>query len=115
MRTETGTVEVTVGNQKFTGPLTKQVFETTDDVLQFLQKPETAKEVIDHINYSIDLGERAKVRAQVLARPEVANFATLEKQVKDLMKTRAANGKPITEEQARKMLELLNSMDASSV
>ena len=113
MKTEKIVVEVSVGNTKFPGDGEKKVYETAQDVLADLQTD--AKSIIDHINYSLDLEERARVRAKVLADPKVAGVAAYEKNVKEFMKTRAANGKPVTEEVARKMLDMLATLDPSAV
>ena len=113
MRNEQGVVEVGVGNQKFSRPYTKIIYETTDDVLGSLQEPKKAREVIDFINSALDLSLRAPVRAAILAN-EASQANTEEKQVKDIMKSRAMAGKPVTEDQARKLVALFATMEIPS-
>ena len=111
MRTEKGTVEVNIGSKKFSRDYDKRIFETFDDVLTEAQKgSKSQQDLIDHINYSVDLGLRVPVRAAIVAN-EGAVAQAFEKQVRDLMKVRAAAAKPVTEDQARKLIEMLAQMD----
>jgi hypothetical protein len=109
MRNEAFKVEVNVGQKTFSRDATKPVYETADDVLGSLQDPKSAKDVIDYLNYAIDLKTRAPIRAAILANEAAAEQA-IEKQVKDMIKLRAAAGKPVTEKQARKLVEQLMTM-----
>jgi hypothetical protein len=110
MKKLTGTVEVGVGTKKFSRPVTYREIESAEDILELLQDPKTAKEAIDNWNYAENLNARAPVRAAILAN-EAAAASAEEKQIKDLIKVRAAAGKPITEDQARKLIEMLKSVE----
>jgi len=110
MQTVQGTVEVSVGSRKFSRPFEKVVFQSREDVLEALQTDKGLVELLDHVNYSIDLTERAKVRQAILAN-EASSAASEEKSIKDLMKVRAAAGKPVTEDQARKIIEVMKTLE----
>jgi hypothetical protein len=110
MKQVDGTVEVSVGSRKFPRPFTKVVYEDAQDILDSIQSSTGLATILAHINYSIDLEERGKVRQQILAN-EAQAAAAEEKSIKDLMKVRAAAGKPVTEDQARRIIELMKSMD----
>lgn len=106
-------VTVTVGDKEFSK--TYQQIEkssvTTDDVLKLLADEKTAKQVISDWHYGQDLRAKAEVRNSILtevAGPEKA----FEKAVKDFMKLREANGKPVTEEQAKKIVKAMQEMEA---
>ena len=110
MQTIEGTVEVSVGSRKFSRPFTKTVYENRTDVLEAAQDDKSLRTLIDHANYSIDLTERAKIR-QLILNNEAATAASEEKSIKDLMKVRAAAGKPVTEDQARRIIEVMKTME----
>ncbi len=56
--------------------------------------------LLENVTYANDLGQRAKVRAQLVAAAAGPDKA-IDKAIKDFMAARAAAGKPITEEAAR--------------
>lgn len=78
-------------------------FETLDDILAAVGTPEGLKELIENANYAINLKARAPVR-QTLAAKVAGPDKAIEKAIKDMVKARAAMGKPITEEAARALL-----------
>jgi hypothetical protein len=110
MKTIDSTVEVGVGTKKFSRPVKYREVENADDLLTLLQDPKTAKEAIDNWNYAENLNARAPVRTAILAN-EAAAASAEEKQIKDLIKVRAAAGKPVTEDQARKLIEVMKSLE----
>jgi hypothetical protein len=57
-------------------------------------------DLLENVTYAYDLGQRAKVRAQLVAAAAGPDKA-IDKMVKDFMAGRAAAGKPVTEEVAR--------------
>ncbi len=110
MKTETRSVEVTVGAKKFSRDMTITVVETPEDVLTLLQDPKSASSVVDLYNYANDLKLRAPIR-QAILNNEAAQEQAIEKQVKSFMDMRSKAGKPVTEAQARKFVEMSASMD----
>jgi hypothetical protein len=108
-------VTVSVGDKEFSRTY-KQIVRTsltTDDILKLLSDEKTAKSVISDWHYGQDLRAKAEVRNAILnevAGPEKA----IEKLAKDLFKARAANGKPITEEQSVKMAKMYLEMESAS-
>lgn len=58
-------------------------------------------ELLKNATYAYDLGERAKIRQQLVSGAEGPE-KSIEKQVKEFMAARARMGKPVTEEVARK-------------
>jgi hypothetical protein len=113
MRQESTVVTVTVGEKEFSKTYQKVIYETVDDVLALLQDEKKAAQAIKDLNYGSDLKAKSEVRNSILsenAGPEKA----FEKSVKDFMKLREANGKPVTEEQARKFITLSQTMDLAS-
>ena len=105
-------VSVSVGEKEFSRSY-KQVVKTSvsvDDLLILLQDEKKAKDVIANWWYGQDLKAKAEVRNAILseaAGPEKA----FEKAVKDFMKLREANGKPISEEKARAVVKLMQDSD----
>lgn len=65
-------------------------------------------ELLKNATYAYDLGERAKIRQQLVTAAAGPDKA-IEKAIKDLMSARAAAGKPITVEQARAKMEAMMS------
>ena len=110
MKNVEGTVEVSVGTRKFSDTFTKVVFETREDILDSVTTDKGLGDILGHINYSIDLEARGKVRQAILAGPAAAAQAE-EKSIKDFMKMRQEAGKPVTPDQARKLLEVMKGMD----
>lgn len=111
MRQETVSVDVTVNGKTFSRPFTKSVYETADDVLNALQDPKSMSTVIDFLNYATDLKGRAPIR-QAILNTDAANEMAMEKSVKEFIKLRASVGKPVTEDQARKMVETMAAATA---
>ena len=104
-------VTVTVGDKEFSKSYNQIVKSsvTVDDLLTLLQDEKSAKQVISDWHYGQDLRSKAEVRNTILgetAGPEKA----FEKSVKDFMKLREANGKPVTEEKAREIVKLMQDM-----
>lgn len=64
-------------------------------------------ELLKHVTYAYDLGQRATIR-QTLVTAIAGPDKAIDKAIKDFMAARAASGKPITEEAARvKVLAML--------
>ncbi len=114
------TVEVGLGkNPDGTEKVASQTYQqlvkssvTSDDILTLLQDKKTADQLISDWHYGQDLRAKSQVRQAILALQPVNAEKTFEKQVKIFMQTRAANGKPVTEEQARKIVTMMNEMEA---
>jgi hypothetical protein len=108
-------VTVSVGDKEFSRTY-KQVVRASviaDDILLMLSDEKTAKSVINDWHYGADLREKASVRNAILAEqagPEKA----IDKLAKDLFKARAANGKPITEEQSLLMAKMYLDMESGA-
>jgi hypothetical protein len=62
------------------------------------------------LNYGISLHARQKVRAVLQAKAEGPD-KSINRMVDDLIKMRAADGKPISEEKARKMVLAMRAME----
>jgi hypothetical protein len=107
-------VSVTVGDKEFSRTY-KQIVKTSvksDDILALLEDEKTAKQMISDWHYGSDLRAKAEVRNAILAEvagPEKA----FEKAVKDFQKLREAVGKPVSEEQARKIVKLMQEAEAA--
>jgi hypothetical protein len=105
-------VTVSVGDKEFNRSY-KQVVRnsvTTDDILKLLSDEKTAKDVINNWHYGTDLKAKSEVRNAILsetAGPERA----FEASVKQFMKLRAANGKPVTEEKARAIITAMQESE----
>lgn len=116
------TVEVGLGkNPDGTEKVASQTYQqvvkasvTTDDILTLLQDPKTAQQLISDWHYGQDLRSKSQVRQAILALQPVNAEKSFEKQVKLFMQTRAANGKPVTEDQARKIVKMMDEMEAES-
>jgi|ERR1035441_4258903 hypothetical protein len=101
-------VTVSVGDKEFSKSYNQIVRSsiTTDDILKLLSDEKSAKSVINDWFYGMDLHAKADIRNAILAEqagPEKA----FEKSVKDFMKLREANGKPVTEENARRIVQAM--------
>lgn len=119
MKLVTKNLTVSIGEgaakKEFTGQVSYRAFETAEDVLLALQAEETEKQafvadpenagktwqssLIGHLNYSIDLTERAKVRAQIIATQAGPDKA-FEGAAKMLVKAFAALGESLSFEDA---------------
>jgi hypothetical protein len=115
MKTDQGTVTVKFGEEpnvkEFSRAYTQKTYENADDVLNELQSPESLKTLLSNLNYGTDLKLRVKVRNEILAE-QAGPEKSFNKLVADIIKNRAALGKPVTEEQARKMAEMIQGLDA---
>jgi hypothetical protein len=102
-------VTVTVGEKEFseTYKQIKRDSVSVDDILTLLQDPKTAKEVINNWHYGQDLKAKSVVRQVILAK-QAGPEKSINKLAKDIFKMRAANGKPVTEEVARKLAVALS-------
>lgn len=105
-------VTVSVGDKEFSKSY-KQVVKTSvtaDDMLKLLSDDKTAKELIRDWHYGSDLKAKSEIRNAILseqAGPEKA----FEKEVKSFIALRLANGRPVTEEQARKFVKTSMEME----
>jgi hypothetical protein len=112
METQDCIVTVNVGDKEFSRSY-KQVIRssiTTDDILKLLSDESTAKEVLNNWHYGADLKAKSEIRNSILtevAGPEKA----FEKSVKEFMKLRAANGKPVSEDRARQIIKAMQDAD----
>lgn len=114
MRFEQGTVDITLGSQKFDTSYEKKVYENLDDVLQECQgdgekiTPEKATaNILKKLNMAEDWERRTVARNEYLKDGDAAKAASIEAQVKAFMKAREKAGKPITEADARKKVALM--------
>jgi len=98
MRTETGRVELKVGigeNAKVFGrDYSKSIFETSEDVIEWLQDPAKQVELLRDLNYGHDLKKRGKVR-QALDLESAGPDKAINKIISDLNRERTAAGKPV--------------------
>lgn len=106
------TVKGSEGDKEFTETYQQIVRDSVsvDDILTMLQNPETAKQVIFDWFYGQDLRAKAVVRNSILNKAAGPDRA-FEKSVKDFIKLREANGKPISEERAREFVKLQMEME----
>ncbi len=121
MKQQTGTVEVKLktadGTEKVEqDTVTYPEFETSQDVLDFISTGDAEKDkanladLLAAANYGFNLKARASVRSRLLdklAGPDKA----INKAIADIMKMKAAMGKPITEEKARALVLALQDAD----
>lgn len=110
MTTKQTEVTVKVGEKDFsrTYDQTEKTSITSEDLLSEMQKD--IKQFTSDWWYGRDLRMKAVVRAAILA--EVAGpDKAFEKSVKDFIKMRAAMGKPVTEEQAKKFMKAMAEME----
>ena len=88
---------------EYTKPVSFPELETADDVLTFVSDESKLKDLIAAANYGFNLKARAKVSQQIKsenAGPE----NSINKMVKDMVKARTVLGRPISEEDARKVV-----------
>ena len=114
MRFEQGTIELTLGDQKFDAQYEKKIFETLEDVLKEAQgdgekvTPEKATaSILEKINLAEDWKRRLAARTEFLKDGDAAKAASIEAQVKAFIKAREKAGKPVTESQARAKVALM--------
>ncbi len=84
---------------------------TVDDMLKQLSDEKTAQSLIADWYYGQDLRTKSEVRQAILQENENPE-KSIEKLAKDLFKARAANGKPISEEQSLKMARMYIEMES---
>lgn len=108
MRFETGTVDITLGDQKFDTTYEKKVYESLEDVLKEAQgdgEKITAEKaqanILKKLNMAEDWERRTSARTEFLKDGDAAKAASIEAQVKAFIKAREKAGKPVTEAQAR--------------
>lgn len=104
MRTETGTVDITLGNQKFDTNYEKKIYESIEDVLaEASNSAKEAQNILKKLNMAEDWERRTNARNEYLKNDdEAATAASVEAQVKAYMKAREKAKKPVTEAEARK-------------
>lgn len=114
MRFETGTVDITLGDQKFDTQYEKKVYESIEDILKECQgdgdkvTPEKATvNILKKLNMAEDWERRTSARTEYLKDGDAAKAASIEAQVKAFMKAREKAGKPVTESQARAKVALM--------
>jgi len=137
MKTISGVVEVKIKDAQGKeiieqSPVTFPFFESAEDILSVLGDnsgdvvefqladgktvvklaPKTAELLVCE-NYGANLKARATVRAALLNKLEGPEKA-INRQVEQLVKARAAKGKPITEVQARKIVLLTMEMEVDA-
>ena len=103
-------VTVTIGDKEFSKSYEKVTYETVNELLALMEKPETLKALLRDFNYGQDLKAKAEVRNKILneqAGPE----KSFEKNVKEFMKLREVMGKPVTEERARELVKLMQETE----
>lgn len=112
MKTIEGTVTVTYkegGEEKEkTAPVSYSEFETAEDILEVIANSTEAdgkptksfSEFLSNLNYGTNLKARSQVRATLLQSLPTSPDKAIEAFAKQLVKMRAAFGKPITLEQA---------------
>lgn len=97
---------VLVEAREFTQAYTVDVYESVDDILASLQKPEVAKDIIERLNYAFDFRARTAARNKINSE-QAAPDRAFEKQVKAFMKSRELAGKPVSEEKARQVIKAM--------
>jgi hypothetical protein len=104
MRTETGTVDITLGNQKFDTNYEKKIYENIEDVIREASENEkNALNIVKKLNMAEDWERRTNARNEYLKNDDVAaTAASVEAQVKAYMKAREKAKKPVTEAEARR-------------
>lgn len=105
-------VTVNVGAKEFSGtyPQVIRTSVTVDDVLKMLSDPKQASQVINDWHYGSDLRAKAETRNKILSGVS-STEVSFEKSVKEFMKLRAANGKPVSEEKARAIIKAMQEAE----
>jgi len=112
METQDCVVTVNVGDKEFSETY-KQIVRTSvtvDDLLGLLKDEKEAKQVIADWHYGQDLRAKAATRNKILAK-EAGPEKSFEKNVKEFMKLREINGKPVTEEAARRIVKAMQEAE----
>lgn len=107
MRFETGTVDITLGDQKFDTQYEKKVYENRDDILGELQDDKKSLLILKKLNMAEDWERRTAARTEYLKDGDAAKAAAFEAQVKMYIKAKEKVGKPVTEAQAREKVRLM--------
>lgn len=97
-------LEVEVNSKKFSDVVKYDIYETAEDVLTVLQDEKKTAVLIANLNYATDLKARAVVR-QRLMTTAAGPDKQIAKMIAELVKTYAAFGKKITEDEARVKVE----------
>lgn len=105
-------VTVNVGAKEFSGTYAQVVRSsvTPDDILKLLSAEKTAKQLINDWHYGSDLRAKAETRSKILNSVS-STEVSFEKSVKEFMKLRAANGKPVSEEKARAIITAMQESE----
>lgn len=103
MRNETGTVDITLGDQKFDTQYEKKIYESIEDILREVSEDEKKNTalILKKLNMAEDWERRTAARNEYLKDGDAAKALSIEKQVKAFMNAREKAGKPVTEAQAR--------------
>lgn len=104
MITKPLTVNVTISpDLDVEGTGAVQLYSETNDVIAALEDDETAKEVIDLLNFALEAKERTKIRQRTLAANQGPEKA-IESTIKNFMKVRESVKKPVTYDEAKKLV-----------
>lgn len=105
-------VTVNVGAKEFSGTYPQIVRQSvsSDDLLKLLSDEKTARQLISDWHYGQDLRAKAETRNKVLSSVS-STEVSFEKSVKEFMKLRAANGKPVSEEKARQIIKAMQEAE----
>jgi hypothetical protein len=105
-------VTVNVGAKEFSGTYPQVVKSSVskDDILSLLSEDKTARQLISDWHYGSDLRAKAEQRAKILNSVS-SSEVSFEKSVKEFMKLREANGKPVSEEAARRIVKAMSEAD----
>ena len=106
-------VSVTIGDKEFVRQYQQVVRKsvTVDDLLKLLSNSETAQKCIDNWHYGMDLRQKSTI-SNAIRSAEAGPEKSFEKNVKEFMKLREISGKPVTEEQAKKIVKAMQEMEA---
>lgn len=97
--------------KEITREYTRVTYETADDVLSDLQDPEGLKNILRFVNAGREAIMRAALRNAIMSS-EGGPERALDKLVKDIIKMRAAMGKPVSETKAKDMAKLIQAEEA---
>lgn len=97
--------------KEITREYTRVTYETADDVLSELQDPEDIKSILKYVNAGRESTVRTALRNAIM-QEEGGPERAFEKLVKDIIKMRAAMGKPVSEAKAKDMAKLIQAEEA---
>jgi hypothetical protein len=100
MRNETGTVDITLGEQKFDTTYQKKIYETLDDVYQE-SHADGGKAILKKLNMAEDWERRTKARNDFLKDGEAAKAKAFEDNVKAYINALQKSGKAVNEAKVR--------------